>query len=270
VVRGAADVVLAEVARQEQAGAPLLPRPAADAGAGPAGDPAGEWDREVDRLLTERERAARPEREVTLPVHLSASRVVQLAADAGALAEQIRRPMPTRPQPATRRGTAFHAWLEQRFRADTLVDVADLPGASDEDAAPDEELPRLKEAFLASEWAQRSPVAVEVDVETPVGGIVLRGRVDAVFGRDDGGYDVVDWKTGRPPTGDRRRAAAVQLAVYRLAWARLHGLPLDAVGAAFFYASTGETVRLADALDDAGLAALLSDATHPPALGRAP
>jgi DNA helicase-2/ATP-dependent DNA helicase PcrA len=217
-----------------------------------------EWSAEVERLLAERAASSNPIREVDLPVHLSASRVVQLAADPAALAEQIRRPMPTEPRPQTRRGTAFHAWLEERFRAETLVDLWDLPGASDEDAAPDEELPRLKETFLASEWAGRTPEAVEVDVETPVAGVVLRGRIDAVFRRPDGGYDVVDWKTGRPPTGDRLRAAAMQLAVYRLAWARLQGLPIEKVGAAFFYASTGETVRPADDLDEAALVALVT------------
>ncbi|HEX5535372.1 MAG TPA: ATP-dependent DNA helicase [Actinomycetales bacterium] len=221
-------------------------------------DHRSEWSAEVDRLLAERTAAANPTREVDLPVHLSASRVVQLAADPAALAEQIRRPMPTEPRPQTRRGTAFHAWLEERFRAETLVDLWDLPGASDEDAAPDEELPRLKETFLASEWANRTPEAVEVDVETPVAGVVLRGRIDAVFRRADGGYDVVDWKTGRPPTGDRLRAAAMQLAVYRLAWARLRGLSIEMVGAAFFYASTGETVRPADNLDESALVALVT------------
>ncbi len=221
------------------------------------GHPSG-WSAEVDRLLAEQAAAANPKREVELPVHLSASRLVQLAADPVALAEQIRRPMPGEPRPQSRRGTAFHAWLEERFRAETLVDMWDLPGASDEDAAPDEELPRLKETFLASVWANRTPEAVEVDVETPVAGVVLRGRIDAVFRRPDGGYDVVDWKTGRPPTGDRLRAAAMQLAVYRLAWARLHGLPIEQVGAAFFYASTGQTVRPADDLDESALVALIT------------
>jgi DNA helicase-2/ATP-dependent DNA helicase PcrA len=192
---------------------------------------------------------------------------VELAADPAALAAQLRRPMPVEPRPQTRRGTAFHAWLERRFRADTLVDLVDLPGAGDDDAAPDSELTRLQEVFLASEWAERMPEKVEVDLETPVAGVVLRGRVDAVFRRADGGYDVVDWKTGQPPTGERARAAAVQLAVYRLAWARLQNVPIEQVGAAFFYASTGDTVRPADTLDEQGLEALVSSV---PLAGRHP
>ena len=98
-----------------------------------------------------------------------------------------------------------------------------------------------------------------MSVETPVAGVVLRGRIDAVFRRDDGGWDVVDWKTGAPAAGrGRRRGAAVQLAVYRLAWARLHGVPLDQVSAAFFYAATGTTVRPVDLLDEAALESLLT------------
>ncbi len=220
------------------------------------------WSQEVDRLLREREAVHGVDRNVVLPVHLSASRTVQLADDPQALAEQIRRPMPAQPMPASRRGTAFHAWLEERFRAETLVDLDELPGASD-DEVPDDELARLRETFLASPWAQRSPVAVEVAVETPVAGTMLRGRIDAVFATDDGGYDVVDWKSGRPPTGRHREAAAVQLTVYRLAWARLKGVDVDTVGAAFFYASTGETVRPVEGMGQAELEALLGSAADP-------
>jgi len=68
----------------------------------------------------------------------------------------------------------------------------------------------------------------------------------------------VDWKTGEPPaTADDLHHASVQLAVYRLAWAALHGCPPSAVRAAFHYLRTGQTVS-PDALPDAEeLAALL-------------
>ena len=41
----------------------------------------------------------------------------------------------------------------------------------------------------------------------------------------------------------------MQLAVYRLAWAELAGVPVDRVGAAFHYVRDGVTVRPADLLD---------------------
>ena len=59
-----------------------------------------------------------------------------------------------------------------------------------------------------------------------------RGVIDAVFADSaDGGYDLVDWKTGRPPEqAAEQAAAAVQLGAYRLAWADLAAVPLAALG----------------------------------------
>jgi DNA helicase-2/ATP-dependent DNA helicase PcrA len=81
--------------------------------------------------------------------------------------------------------------------------------------------------------------------------------MDAVFADPDGGYTVVDWKTGRRPTGEAAEAAAVQLAAYRLAWSDLSGTPLELVRAAFHYVRADVTVCPVDLLDRAGLLALL-------------
>ena len=112
--------------------------------------------------------------------------------------------------------------------AQSLLDVDELPGAADDGAAEAPDLAELQAAFEASEWATRTPAEVEVPFEMAVDGRVVRGRMDAVFGSDEDGWLVVDWKTGAPPDAARRpRAAAVQLAAYRLAWARLHGIADD-------------------------------------------
>jgi DNA helicase-2/ATP-dependent DNA helicase PcrA len=227
-------------------------------------DGPADWAREVDLLLAERDAGRGARLEVEVPAHLSASQVVALAADPRALAARMRRPLPQPPSPQARRGSAFHAWLEQRFGAAALVDVDDLPGAADPAVIEDveaAELAELQARFLASEWAARRPEAVEVAVETPLGDLALRGRIDAVFRREDGGWDVVDWKTGSPPAPRDAASRAVQLAVYRLAWARLHAVALDRVSAAFFYAATGDTVRPVDLLDEPGLLALIDAAT---------
>ncbi|HEY6593214.1 MAG TPA: UvrD-helicase domain-containing protein [Asanoa sp.] len=221
---------------------------------------AARWHTEATMLLTERERQARGSGpvQVTLPDHLSVSQLVTLQRDPQALARTLRRPMPSRPDPYARRGTAFHAWLEQRFGAVRLLDIDELPGAADEDAAPDEALAELQEKFLESPWADRNPVDVEIPFATMIGGVVVRGRMDAVFADTGGRFDVVDWKTGRPPAGADERAAAVQLAAYRLAWAELAAVPVERVRAAFHYVRDGLTVRPADLLDAAGLAALIA------------
>jgi DNA helicase-2/ATP-dependent DNA helicase PcrA len=214
-------------------------------------------ERELAMLLSERDTAARPrDIEVRVPRHLSASAVVSLAGDPQAFARDLRRPMPGPPALAARRGTAFHAWVEQHFARAAFVDLLDLPGSADDDPADDEELPAMKERFLVSEWAQRIPEAIEIAIETTVAGIAIRGRIDAVFPRHGGGFTVVDWKTGVRPSGDKARIRAVQLEAYRLAFARHRGLALDQVDAAFYYAGTGETV-FPELPDDEQLATVL-------------
>jgi DNA helicase II / ATP-dependent DNA helicase PcrA len=219
----------------------------------------GEWADEVTLLLAERDRLT-PDPDapvqVTVPAHLSVSQLVTLRRDPQELARLLRRPLPRRPEPYLRRGTAFHRWLEQWYRAEELLDLDELPGAADADAAPDDAFDRLRERFLASEWADRTPVRLEVPFATVVGGVVLRGRIDAVFQSPDGSYDVVDWKTGRPPADGG--PPAVQLAAYRLAWAALAGVPAERVRAAFVYVRDGRTVRPADLLDEAGLTELIT------------
>jgi DNA helicase-2/ATP-dependent DNA helicase PcrA len=69
---------------------------------------------------------------------------------------------------------------------------------------------------------------------------------------------VIDWKTGQRPTGADARAAAVQLAAYRLAWAELTGLPVAQISAGFHYVRDGATVRPADLLDAAALVELVA------------
>jgi DNA helicase-2/ATP-dependent DNA helicase PcrA len=218
-------------------------------------DPEG-WAVDVDLLLAERAAArARPAAE--LPAQLTVSRLVELAADPAGLATRLRRPLPLPPNPHARRGTAFHAWLEQRFGAAQLLDLDELPGAADDGAAADDALSALQEAFLASDWADRRPVEAEVPFETVIAGVAVRGRMDAVFADPDGGYTVVDWKTGPLPDETRLPALAVQLAAYRLAWADLAGLPLERVRAAFHFVRADVTLRPADLLDADGLRALL-------------
>jgi DNA helicase II / ATP-dependent DNA helicase PcrA len=219
-------------------------------------DPEG-WAADVDVLLAERA-AARARPAVELPAQLSVSQLVELAADPAALATRLRRPLPLPPNPHARRGTAFHAWLEQRFGAAQLLDLDELPGAADDGAASDDALEELQEAFLASEWADRRPAEVEVPFETIVAGVGVRGRMDAVFADPDGGWTVVDWKTGTLPEDERIPALAVQLAAYRLAWAALAGCEPERVRAAFHYVRQDVTLRPADLLDADGLRALLA------------
>jgi DNA helicase-2/ATP-dependent DNA helicase PcrA len=223
-------------------------REVVDAAADPStrGGARGRWDDEVAMLLDERSRRrCGADVDVELPAHVSTSALVSLAGDPERFALDLRRPVPQPPALATRRGTAFHAWVEEHYSSAAFVDVDALPGSADDDA-DDAGLERLRSTFLASEWADRMPVEVETSVETVIDGIAVRGRIDAVFEEAGSGGEpcwvVVDWKTGAPATGDRARARAVQLGAYRVAWARLRGVDPARVRGAFFHAATGETV----------------------------
>ena len=224
-------------------------------------DRAAGWRRDVDLLLAEyAAMSATATIDVGLPAQLSVSQLVALRRDPDELARRLRRPLPAKPAPLARRGTAFHTWLERRWSAQTLLDVDELPGAADE-SADDADFAELRRAFEASPWAERTPYEVEVPFDMTIGPVLVRGRMDAVFGDADGGWTVVDWKTGTRPGGADADAAAVQLAAYRLAWARLQGIGDARVGevrAAFHYVRSGETIAPADLLDAAGMRELIS------------
>jgi DNA helicase-2/ATP-dependent DNA helicase PcrA len=199
------------------------------------------WRRDAELLLRERA-AAGGRRDVVMPQALSVSEVVEVARNPAGYAARLARPMPLPPAPAARRGTSFHAWVEQRSgdrRA--LLGPDDLPGASDESMAqPGDDLRALQDAFLSTSWAARDPVAVEVGFELVLAGVLIRGRIDAVYSTPEGRFDVIDYKTGARPTGESARDAAIQLACYRLAYAQIAGVAPEEVSAAFLYVREGE------------------------------
>ncbi|MFC9287351.1 ATP-dependent helicase [Streptomyces sp. NPDC057052] len=220
------------------------------------------WDRDLDALTGELLRARQNVTDVPLPVTLTASQVLRLAADPDGLARELARPMPSPPQPAARRGTRFHAWVEARFEELPLpfLEPEELPG-EDAEIADERDLAALKDAFERTEYAHRTPHRVEVPVQLTLGGRVVRGRIDAVYevlDHDGVTYEIVDWKTGRGRDGD-----PLQLAVYRLAWAEQQGVPVESVTAAFVYVRTGEVVRPGDLPDRAALERLLTGEEAP-------
>ena len=93
------------------------------------------------------------------------------------------------------------------------------------------------------------PVWFERAFSFRMGAHTLRGRVDRVDRLADGGYELIDYKTGRP-----RSAAAlredVQLSLYavgaREAW------QLDATQQAYLYVLDDEKVRVPSSEIDAG------------------
>ena len=220
---------------------------------GEIGDPEiTSWINDAQALITEIQQRSHGSIHVPLPPRLSTSTLIALHKDPQELALNIRRPMPRGQDQYSRRGTAFHLWVERQFTdADTLFgdEYLDYLDPLDEDS----KLEDLKRAWLTSEFAHRTPVRVEVPFETTIAGVLIRGRIDAVYATPTG-FEVVDWKTGSTTLD---ASAAVQLAMYRLAWAKLSGADISTVSAAFHYVPTSVTHRPADLLDESALIALI-------------
>jgi DNA helicase-2/ATP-dependent DNA helicase PcrA len=255
------------------------PDGAGNEGMDPSDDPDG-WAADVDALLAEYEAAQAIAQVVELPGQIAATALVELRADPAKLAARLRRPLPFPPNPLARRGTAFHAWVQRWFGADRLLGLDELPGAADNgvDAGADAELTKMQDAFLNSPWAHRSPLEVEIPFETSIAGTVIRGRMDAVFAEPGGGWIVVDWKTGAEPSAADEPVVAMQLAVYRLAWARLMAAReggteqemLERIGAAFHYVRSGRTIAPTELPGPDELAELIRNAApvgSPSAIG---
>ena len=221
---------------------------------GQANDPEiTSWIDDAQALINEHKHRANNQIQVALPPRLSTSTLVALHSDPQELALNIRRPMPRGQDQYSRRGTAFHLWVERQFTdAATLFgdEYLDYLDPLDDDS----QLEDLKKAWLSSEFASRTPVRVEVPFETTIAGVLIRGRIDAVYATPTG-FEVVDWKTG---SGQLGQSAAVQLAMYRLAWAKLSGVDISTVSAAFHYVPTSVTDRPSDLLDESALIALIA------------
>ena len=228
-----------------------------------------EWDAEIERLLIEARRDDSGLVEVTRPDSLSATSLTRLRDDPEEFARDLARPMPRPPSSAARFGTRFHAWVEARFGQQDLFDVDDLPGRGDVGIEDEAGLKEVIAAFEAGPFATRVPHRVEAPFALVLAGQVVRGRIDAVYLDPEAGagerYLLVDWKTNQHASAD-----PLQLAIYRLAWAELTGVPLDQVRAAFFYVRSGELVEPDGLPDRAELERIVASGEADPTMPGAP
>lgn len=269
------------------------------------GDDRRGWQREIDLLLAERAERLAASGRVTVPLRVPASSFKDFITTPADVAERLRRPMPQRPYRATRLGTVFHRWVEQRYGVGAMPDAVDsldaefdvgaggLAGAASGTVSPGvvagaaegidaDALLALQATFERSPWATRTPIDVERELHLPFEGRILICKIDAVYSTDlefdpvrdgSGGpgaerrprsVEIVDWKTGKAPRDDADRAAKeLQLALYRLAYARWAGLPLDAVTAVFYFVVDDAELRPDSLPDEQELRALWRAAVGP-------
>jgi DNA helicase-2/ATP-dependent DNA helicase PcrA len=223
---------------------------------------AGRWAQELELLLAERAARAAGHGRVALPVRVAASRFKDFVSEPGDVAAGALRPMPERPYRATRLGTLFHAWVEERYgvgagadELDATPDELDQPGDPVESTGgTGDELTRLQATFEASPWAGRRPVEVEREIHLPFDDRIVICKIDAVYRQEPGvpggasgepeRYEIVDWKTGKAPKdADDLERKQLQLALYRLAYARWAGIPMDRIDAAFYFVADDRIIR---------------------------
>ncbi|PLS32067.1 ATP-dependent DNA helicase [Bifidobacterium margollesii] len=181
----------------------------------------------------------------------------------------IVRPVPRVVSPNAQAGTIFHDWAArficpqsdagerlspEEIRASMLEELSReeqaLPSSSSDRSESSRASWRMlqwRRRLAESVWAGRRAVSAERSIVVDIDGLIVNGKLDAVF---RGGLDphdgtklltVIDWKTGAKPrdTQDIRRKLA-QLDMYRLLLSRLEGIPLESIDAALYYVSVAD------------------------------
>ena len=210
---------------------------------------AGPWAGDLELLLEERRRRLEASHTVALPRRVPASRFKDYVTDPASVAAALRRPMPEKPYRATRLGTLFHSWVEERYGigglSSTIEAIDALATELDFDEPPVEqaELARLQQTFERSEFAALRPVEVEIEIHLILDGEIIVCKLDAVY-QVDGRYRIVDWKTGKAPKDAKDlEDKQLQLALYRQAFAEWKRIAPEQIDAVFYYVSDDTVIR---------------------------
>jgi DNA helicase-2/ATP-dependent DNA helicase PcrA len=87
---------------------------------------------------------------------------------------------------------------------------------------------------------------VEIEIHVVLAGQVVVCKLDAVYRADDGvhDYQIVDWKTGKAPRdADDLERKQLQLALYRLAFARWKGIAPEKIDTVFYFVADDAVIR---------------------------
>jgi RecB family exonuclease len=122
--------------------------------------------------------------------------------------------LPRRPSAAARRGVEVHRLIELHNRGQVpLEDFSENAYDVTHDEIP-RSAARPFESFLDSPYAEHRPLLVEAPFDLRLDGATVRGRIDAIYEKERGHWDIVDFKSGRPSSNP---ALAVQLQAYAVA-----------------------------------------------------
>ncbi len=200
---------------------------------------------------------------------MSVSSLVQLSRCPKQFYWTVMNPLPRRASGAARLGHDIHRWIETRSIGQCALDDPEEPldhapdgnGVSAPEpeqsghAMPEEQ--KLKRAWQTSRYSGLIPRFTEhAFVMALPSGLLVRGRIDAVYAHEDGTWELVDYKTGFEP--DRADACArLQLAIYSLAAQEIWKVDPRRLKLTYFYLSTGR----ADPIPATELTTNLADLT---------
>ncbi len=161
--------------------------------------------RVIEALLSP---AEAPEQPTTARRAFAATAAVRIAGGVEP-ADAVLNPLPRAPTQAQRLGVEVHSWIEELHRG--LIGLAEEEAIDEASLPPDQAtVATLKANFAAMGFEGRAPYELpggEPATEVPFtlrlapdpNGIVVRGRIDAVYATDEGPLEIVDFKTGALP-----------------------------------------------------------------------
>ena len=245
---------------------------------------ADELNAQIKLLIDEREKLRQQSKSVDLPMRVPASRFKDFILKTGEVAESYRRPMPSEPYAATRTGTLFHNWIEASYSNASIsvpfeeldnLDLENIELDADAEDLTEAKLDFLKANFAKSEWADQTPIAVEIEVQLTHGINTFICKLDAVF-ETENGVEIVDWKTGKPPKDEAELdERSMQLALYKMAYSTYSKLkpgakaiePSD-ISVAFYYVADNKVIRPTSVLDEAEIFDLFEQKVVKPAVAQ--
>jgi DNA helicase-2/ATP-dependent DNA helicase PcrA len=156
--------------------------------------------------------------------------------------------LPRRPSTHLRRGVELHRRIELHNRGsmaldDLSEDLYDVGPGEDHGGAEG-----AFSAFLASRFAEERPILIEAPFDLALDAGRIAGRIDAVYQRSPGVWEVIDFKSGRRSDDPARR---IQLQAYGVAVleAGFADPPPSQVSVAFVYLGGG-LEEIGETLDD--------------------
>ena len=203
----------------------------------------------IELLLAEQKNRKANATVVDFPVRISASNFKAYLDEYETMAGSFLRPVPSEPHSASRRGNLFHAWVE---RSNSPIGFNDPEDDFEEldDERDFYEVEQLQQNFLSSRFAKLTPLALEQEVQVTIGGNTFVCKMDAIYQTGDS-YEIVDWKTNAPPKDEADwQRKSLQLSLYRWAYSKYSGVPLEKISAIFYFVGANEELQASRLLNE--------------------